>query len=65
MPTSIKAHNIKKQFWDIRKILSTGEVLVTDKKKDCLFSRVDKVDLQPDGTNIAHSLKNKKYLKTF
>lgn len=33
MPTSIKAHNIKKQFWETRKILSTGEVLVTGKEK--------------------------------
>lgn len=51
-----------KQCWGIRKMLSTGEVLLTG-KKNCLFSRVDKVDLQPDGTGIALSLKNKKYLK--
>lgn len=55
MPTSSKAQNIKKQCWDIRKILSSGEVLLTGKKKNCLFSRVDKVDLQPDGTDVAFS----------
>ena len=53
MPTSSKAHNVKKQFWDIRKILSTGEVLLTGKKNH-LFSRVDKVDLQPMGL-VLHS----------
>lgn len=58
MLTSSKAHNNKKQCLSIRKILPTGEVLTG--KKNCLFSRVDKVDLQPDGAGIAPSL-NMKY----
>lgn len=62
MLTSSKAHNIKEQRRGIRKILSTGEALLTG-KINCLFSRADKVDLQPDGTGIALPLKNKKYLK--